>query len=479
MDLTKKIAIGVALALEVSGCSAPAVPRPIARISTPKFVHVDGPQLQVRSVCIGQPTALEGIRERIRPLFEALALPDVPVGDACDWTFRTSEAPRELDAQAASIWTAMADADESYAIVTTATGPHSATTEITARSDAGLINAVQTSLSLAQRTNELVLTYSVSPATTLDAPSFGTRGVVEGFYGTPYTDTERITTLRCMAQLRQNKYVYGPKDDPFVHDRWADPYDEAGRTVIAHAAAVARDSFIDFVWAVAPSALLDSSHPTNSIRFSSDDDFARLTAKIESVRRLGVQHFALFLDDTSESLSWRDDQVAFASVAEAHVSLINRLQSYLVSADPAARLLVVGASYSNQGPDWQSYIRAIGEALRPDVDVMWTGTSTYSRSIAAADLTDVNSLLGRRVVVWDNYPWQVIPPIGRSADLAGAVTGILSNPVLNEFQQHPVEDFWRVLGSIADYEWNANAYDAESSFGYWEEMTAAHGGCAP
>jgi hypothetical protein len=281
-----------------------------------------------------------------------------------------------------------------------------------------------------------------------------------------------------MAQLRQNTYVYGPKGDPFVHDLWAEPYDSAGRAAITHAAAVARDSMIDFVWAVAPSVLLDSSHPANSIKFSSEEDFSRLTAKIESVRKLGVQHFALFLDDSTQVLSWPDDQVAFATVSQAHVSLINNLQAYLVSVDPTERLLVVGASYSNQDPNWQAYISSIGETLRPDVDIMWTGPHTFSESISVADLAGVEGLLHRRVVIWDNYPWVVEAPGGRSPDLPTAVLGILSNPVLNEFQKHPVEDFWRVLGPLGDYEWDSGGYDAGSSFGYWQSITAAHGGCS-
>ncbi len=269
-----------------------------------------------------------------------------------------------------------------------------------------------------------------------------------------------------MGELRQNRYVYGPKGDAYLHAHWADPYPTSMGAQLADAAAMAVAWSIDFFWAVAPGPLTSASSTdaSQSIQYSSDNDFSRLTSKIENVRALGITHFGLFLDDVAPTLIWPADQAQFSSLAAAHLFLINRLQNYLLTRDSSARLLVVGTAYTSQNVDAVSYNEIIGKGLSPAVDMMWTGPDTYSSAIAASDLWTIDGLLGRRVVLWDNYPTTVIAPTGRAPTLFGAAIGLLSNPVLNENGAHDLGAFWSVLGPLADYEWASDRYNATASF---------------
>ena len=45
-------------------------------------------------------------------------------------------------------------------------------------------------------------------------------GVIEGFYGTPWTWDERALVCRGIAAAGGDTYVYAPKDDPLHRDRW-------------------------------------------------------------------------------------------------------------------------------------------------------------------------------------------------------------------------------------------------------------------
>ena len=40
-------------------------------------------------------------------------------------------------------------------------------------------------------------------------------GVVEGFYGRPWTEAERRMMLHFLGEHGMNLYVYAPKDDPY------------------------------------------------------------------------------------------------------------------------------------------------------------------------------------------------------------------------------------------------------------------------
>lgn len=50
--------------------------------------------------------------------------------------------------------------------------------------------------------------------------SFDIRGVIEGFYGKPWTHDERIDMLNFMAKANLNTYFLAPKDEPGHRRKW-------------------------------------------------------------------------------------------------------------------------------------------------------------------------------------------------------------------------------------------------------------------
>ena len=64
-------------------------------------------------------------------------------------------------------------------------------------------------------------------AATNPSPTFRTRGVIEGFYGRPYSWDERATLVRFIGARDMNTYVYAPKDDPLHRAQWRDLYARA------------------------------------------------------------------------------------------------------------------------------------------------------------------------------------------------------------------------------------------------------------
>ena len=65
---------------------------------------------------------------------------------------------------------------------------------------------------------------SAVDASRSETPAFGIRGVVEGFYGTPWTHADRLEMIRFIGARGMNRFVYSPKDDPFLRREWAEPY---------------------------------------------------------------------------------------------------------------------------------------------------------------------------------------------------------------------------------------------------------------
>ena len=58
-----------------------------------------------------------------------------------------------------------------------------------------------------------------------DYPDVPYRGVVEGFYGAPWSQEARIRQLDFYGRNKMNVYIYGPKDDPYHRTpNWRKPY---------------------------------------------------------------------------------------------------------------------------------------------------------------------------------------------------------------------------------------------------------------
>lgn len=302
-----------------------------------------------------------------------------------------------------------------------------------------------------------------------DRPSFPVRGIIEGFYGDPYSIAERKTLLGLMAQLGMNTYVYGPKGDSGHRVDWRVPYTgdiaTALRTLVTDAHALG----IEPIWAVSP-AWDGGGMPMKSIRYSSEADFAVLTAKLDDMRTIGFSRFALFVDDIAPSFYYAEDNTAFSSVAAGHASLANRMLAYVRATDPAARLYFVGRDYSEYQTTWKEYNTVLGAELDDGIDVLWTGPLVYSPKITTADCEKANQLLGRKVSIWDNHPEKVVAMSGRSGDLPTAVDGFFANPVMNEWRYHPVEDFWRTVGTLGVYMWNSESYDGAGAFAWWGSL---------
>ncbi len=65
-------------------------------------------------------------------------------------------------------------------------------------------------------------------------------GVIEGFYGQPWSRAERVELFEWMAAWGLNTYLYAPKDDLHHRALWREPYPGGGRSVRALIQACAR-----------------------------------------------------------------------------------------------------------------------------------------------------------------------------------------------------------------------------------------------
>lgn len=274
------------------------------------------------------------------------------------------------------------------------------------------------------------------------APSpFEWRGIVEGFYGTPWSHAQRLDMLDFMAAQGLNAYIYAPKNDPFHRAKWREPYPAPEIRRLGELAERARERGIRACAAVSPGL---------SLRYSDPADRRRLVQKYRQLADAGFTTFALFLDDIPPKLQHPEDQAAFASLAAAQVELVSFLLDELgvkKAPCPAGQHSASGLQRSSglwfcptqyHGNPETPYLRELAQSLPGEVEVFWTGPEVCSREVRTGYMQRVAEVLGRRPLLWDNYPVNdafMAPEIhlgpyqGRDPDLYTAVRGVFLNPM--------------------------------------------------
>ena len=103
---------------------------------------------------------------------------------------------------------------------------------IAGNDEAGTYYGVQTLLQMAAQPK-------MKQAEIKDWPDVLERGVVEGFYGNPWSHTDRLRQFDFYGKNKLNVYIYGPKDDPYHRNQWREPYPEAEAARISELAKAA------------------------------------------------------------------------------------------------------------------------------------------------------------------------------------------------------------------------------------------------
>ncbi|KAL2087625.1 hypothetical protein ACEWY4_016453 [Coilia grayii] len=252
-------------------------------------------------------------------------------------------------------------------------------------------------------------------------------GVVEGFYGRPWSMEQRRVLFQWMQRWGLNTYLYGPKDDLKHRLLWRELYTVDEEVQVKTLISEAEARGLSFVYALSPG---------QDIIFSSSCDLSLLKRKLNQVAELGCKAFAILFDDIDHSMCQADSE-AFSSFAHAQVSVTNEIYSFL--GEPPVFLFCPTEycdSLCSPSVAKSPYLLTVGEDLLPGISVIWTGSRVISRELSADSLSEVRTVLQRPPLLWDNlhandYDSRRVflgPFKGRPPGLHGHLSGVLLNP---------------------------------------------------
>ncbi|WP_288731882.1 beta-N-acetylglucosaminidase domain-containing protein [uncultured Phocaeicola sp.] len=278
-----------------------------------------------------------------------------------------------------------------------------------------------------------------------DYPDLPNRGVVEGFYGTPWSHAVRLSLIDFYGKFKMNTYLYGPKDDPYHScPNWRLPYPEKEAQNIKELIEACNRNYVDFVWAI---------HPGQDIKWN-EEDYNNLVNKFNLMYDLGVRHFAIFFDDISGE----------GTNPYKQTELLNRLtDEFVKEKGDVSPLTVCPTDYSKlwANPTPKGSLAIYGNTMNPEIKVFWTGDVVCS-DLTPETLEFVDSRIKRPAYYWWNYPVTDYarnfllqgPVYGLDTSLTDKETcGVVSNPM-----EHGEASKLALYG-VADYTWNVAAYN--------------------
>ena len=286
-----------------------------------------------------------------------------------------------------------------------------------------------------------------------DYPEVRFRGVVEGFYGTPWSHQARLRHLKFYGENKMNTYIYGPKDDPYHSSpNWRLPYPEKEAKQIKELVQVAKENAVNFVWAI---------HPGQDIKWNQEDR-DNLLAKFEKMYELGVRSYAVFFDDISGE----------GTKADKQAELLNYIDEQFVKVKKDVTPLIMCPTEYNKS--WSNvkggYLTTLGTKLNPSIHIMWTGdrviADMYEGDTEKGGMKWINNLIQRPAYVWWNFPVSdyvrdhllMGPVYGNDLHIANLMSGFVTNPM-----EHAESSLLAIYG-VASYAWNPDQYDSDKAW---------------
>jgi len=269
------------------------------------------------------------------------------------------------------------------------------------------------------------------------------KGVIEGFYGPPWTHAERLDMIAFCGVEGFDTWVHAPKDDPFHRKRWREPYPDAELAQLTELVAACDAHGLDFAYAIAPGLDVD---------YDDAGELETLVAKCAGLRESGVRSFQLLWDDIERT----------PGDAAAQAELSNRFAATFLDGAP---LVVCPVGYA--GVERTQYRDAFGGVLDESTIVYWTGPEVVSATITRDDLDSAVDAFEHELLLWDNYPVNDFEPdklfLGplRGRDPAlfeGRCAGLVANAML---QAVPSK---LPLATVADFLRDPAGYDPDASF---------------
>lgn len=248
-------------------------------------------------------------------------------------------------------------------------------------------------------------------------------GVIEGFYGKTWSWQDREALLHFLSHYQFQHYIYAPKADMHLRSCWKRNWSSSEFNHLKALSNKSQEIGVDFGLGLSPISLMEEW---------SQQSRQELKQRLEQIRALNLKILAILFDDI---------QGDKASLGQLQIEISHFIQEQM----PETQLWVCPTYYSFDpilpelfGSMPSNYWQELGENLNPSIELLWTGDKVISEHYNESSLANINQLLKRKVIIWDNSrvndgrktsPYLPIQAMPNFANISDVSNGMLINPM--------------------------------------------------
>ena len=220
------------------------------------------------------------------------------------------------------------------------------------------------------------------------------RGVIEGFYGHPWSPRQRERMIDLLAQWKLDTFLCSPKDQPNHRIYWQEPFSELALAQIKSLVDRGKGVGVDVGTSLSPGLTLEYSNPQHL-----DSQMHRLS----QLNSIGCSLVGIFLDDIPGDLQTDGDKKMFSTIIDAQLYFTNTLYERARSQGITMEFIVCPTQYCGIGNE--EYISTFGTGLNADLKLMWTGRQICSPRPTSSPRCSTSTSADRSL-----QPGSVCPP---------------------------------------------------------------------
>ncbi|MGF1603248.1 MAG: hyaluronidase [Chloroflexi bacterium AL-N5] len=214
-------------------------------------------------------------------------------------------------------------------------------------------------------------------------------GIIEGFFGRPWSWPDRRAYASFLAQNHYRYYIYAPKADRILRQDWPGRWSAPTFKQLQLLGEAYHQAGLS--WGVGLNLFELHCH-------YDADEIAALKAKILYLNQLQPDILAILFDDM---------QGGGTEMAQIQADITHRVMDLTT----ASTIFMCPTYYSSSsvldrlfGPRPTDYLESLGRLLDATVQIFWTGPEICSAVYPKSHLKEVGQQLGRKPYLWDNYP---------------------------------------------------------------------------
>ncbi len=248
-------------------------------------------------------------------------------------------------------------------------------------------------------------------------------GLIEGFYGAPWTDAARNAQFEHLGSVGAKFFIHAPKADRYLRGDWQERHPPEAAARLEAMGRACKAAGLKFGLGLTPLRLHEDLAGGR----------AHVVRRVEALSALGIDVLAVRFDDMPG---------AFPNLATTQATIL----AWVRECAPNLTLAMCPTYYTSHdildrvyGQRPTGYLAELGAALDSDVHIFWTGPRVCSTEYPLEHLHEVSKQLGRKPLIWDNYPvndgermcqrLHLGAPIARGPAVLANTSGLAINPM--------------------------------------------------